>query len=588
MANILDIANNEQGSSVRSKLNSAIAEANKVDDKTEKGGYTGTSQDLRNLIGLANGVVFDNVILTSRGASYDLTGQTDAQKATILQTAIDATGSLGWVYIPPGNYDRNSTEPTITISQREFTLFSFGRSSTVIDNTGGGHALFVDGVTNLCYRNTIQGFMCRTPKSNATLTGDAIHLQGSGVSSFRCVNMHVNGADRDAIHVGDDCNYVSIDCQVTETSLVNGIGRYTFYSNSQNASVQLTGGGGNKYYLDVNSNKNTVVEINSGANQWRTTYNAFRAEIVANLGVQNKFNVASNYETFRINDKTQLMPYGGNYLPITASNVYIPFIDVNLSENKVYAHSNNTNDGALSGNFTLSEDDFFGNILQFGGNSETTEVIIPHSDNWNLNNTFFFSFYYKREEEISGITKSIYRKGAQTIDITDTGRIDFTFPFTTFGNALRNVFTELNTWNLIFCYYDGTNFVVGNYNTNEVNSLNIGTDTPINNTSDVSLGRRFGNYMLGKLANWVIMPNHKQDYILGSYNMNVKSMNNTTASLDRAGRNKMQAPFNLATYKDANRPASADNAGAVIFNTTDGQINIWNGSNWTLSDGTVT
>lgn len=43
----------------------------------------------------------------------------------------------------------------------------------------------------------------------------------------------------------------------------------------------------------------------------------------------------------------------------------------------------------------------------------------------------------------------------------------------------------------------------------------------------------------------------------------------------------------LGVFSDANRPA-AGTAGRVIFNTTDGNLNIDNGTNWTLPDGTVT
>ncbi len=41
------------------------------------------------------------------------------------------------------------------------------------------------------------------------------------------------------------------------------------------------------------------------------------------------------------------------------------------------------------------------------------------------------------------------------------------------------------------------------------------------------------------------------------------------------------------TYTDATRGA-AGSAGRVIYNSTDGKLNIDNGTNWTLPDGTVT
>lgn len=43
----------------------------------------------------------------------------------------------------------------------------------------------------------------------------------------------------------------------------------------------------------------------------------------------------------------------------------------------------------------------------------------------------------------------------------------------------------------------------------------------------------------------------------------------------------------LPTFTDATRPA-AGTAGRVIFNTDDGQLNIDDGTNWTLPDGTTT
>lgn len=43
----------------------------------------------------------------------------------------------------------------------------------------------------------------------------------------------------------------------------------------------------------------------------------------------------------------------------------------------------------------------------------------------------------------------------------------------------------------------------------------------------------------------------------------------------------------VQSYTDGTRPV-AGTAGRIIFNTTDGQLNIDNGTNWTLPDGTVT
>lgn len=43
----------------------------------------------------------------------------------------------------------------------------------------------------------------------------------------------------------------------------------------------------------------------------------------------------------------------------------------------------------------------------------------------------------------------------------------------------------------------------------------------------------------------------------------------------------------LPVFSDGTRPA-AGTAGRLIFNTDDGQLNIDDGTNWTLADGTVT
>jgi len=48
-----------------------------------------------------------------------------------------------------------------------------------------------------------------------------------------------------------------------------------------------------------------------------------------------------------------------------------------------------------------------------------------------------------------------------------------------------------------------------------------------------------------------------------------------------------QTTLRLGTYTDAQRPA-AGTAGLIIFNTDDGQLNIDDGTNWTLPDGSTT
>ena len=48
-----------------------------------------------------------------------------------------------------------------------------------------------------------------------------------------------------------------------------------------------------------------------------------------------------------------------------------------------------------------------------------------------------------------------------------------------------------------------------------------------------------------------------------------------------------ESDLNAKVYTDANRPA-AGATGKIIFNSDDGQLNIDDGTNWTLPDGTTT
>lgn len=61
-------------------------------------------------------------------------------------------------------------------------------------------------------------------------------------------------------------------------------------------------------------------------------------------------------------------------------------------------------------------------------------------------------------------------------------------------------------------------------------------------------------------------------------------MNRRLEAMERVGGSGKLA---LVVYTDATRP-SAGIAGRVIFNSDDGQLNIDNGTNWTLPDGTIT
>lgn len=48
-----------------------------------------------------------------------------------------------------------------------------------------------------------------------------------------------------------------------------------------------------------------------------------------------------------------------------------------------------------------------------------------------------------------------------------------------------------------------------------------------------------------------------------------------------------RAQLGVPVYTDATRP-DPGNVGHVIFNTDDGQLNVDDGTNWTLPDGTTT
>ena len=58
-----------------------------------------------------------------------------------------------------------------------------------------------------------------------------------------------------------------------------------------------------------------------------------------------------------------------------------------------------------------------------------------------------------------------------------------------------------------------------------------------------------------------------------------------TSILDRRGEGL--SDILLPVYDDAGRPA-AGYAGRMIFNSDDGHLNIDDGTNWTLPDGTTT
>jgi len=52
--------------------------------------------------------------------------------------------------------------------------------------------------------------------------------------------------------------------------------------------------------------------------------------------------------------------------------------------------------------------------------------------------------------------------------------------------------------------------------------------------------------------------------------------------------NKEELVASTPNYSDTTRPMTGLAIGDVIYNTDDGQLNIWDGSQWTIPDGTGT
>lgn len=58
----------------------------------------------------------------------------------------------------------------------------------------------------------------------------------------------------------------------------------------------------------------------------------------------------------------------------------------------------------------------------------------------------------------------------------------------------------------------------------------------------------------------------------------------------RVGNTTSKDLLKATNYSDSTRPTTltSNDSGIIIYNTDDGQLNIWNGSAWTLPDGSVT
>ena len=60
-----------------------------------------------------------------------------------------------------------------------------------------------------------------------------------------------------------------------------------------------------------------------------------------------------------------------------------------------------------------------------------------------------------------------------------------------------------------------------------------------------------------------------------------------TATFERGLHIGDSQPMGVGVYSDATRPSTAD-TGTVIFNTTDANLNTWDGSQWILPNGSAT
>jgi hypothetical protein len=517
-------------------------------------------------------------IQSSIGFQVSVTGMTDIEKGTALQTAIDNTGGFGWVYVPPGTFD-SDTGDTTTINQREFTLFSNGRSQSVIQNSYGYDALVLDATNNIIYRSTVMNLMCRTPMPSSNTTGDAIHIKGIGVTACRLLNMHVNQATRDAIHIDSSVNGISIDCQLTETYLSTGIGRYTVFADCQRAELQLSGGGGNQYYFGVNSLDNSIRETRNYANGFRGGLSG--SAVLTDLGKNNKVISSEAFEPFRKSDKYNLLPLGGGFFPVSSALLHLPFND--FSGESIYNNSPTGYDGVLeNGAFSLVSDDIYGKIINFDG---ATSFTIPNIGGVNLGDEFFIAFMVKYPAQVAA--KNDISRGGGFELILENNQLEAFINFDMSGRTSRGVNLIPDVWQQVYLGYKNGKFFLGSINTNQYAESNVSNDNYTIGASGWEIGKRFANTFTGNLAHLVVIDNYNEDYILSHYNMAIKALNQSNGALDRGGRNAMTAPFNLSNFDDSTRPSTAE-IGGTIFNTDDGQMNIWNGSNWTFPDGTIT
>jgi len=517
-------------------------------------------------------------IQSSKGFQVSLDGMTDIEKATALQTAINDTGSDGWVYVPPGTFD-SDTGDTVTINNREFTLFSNGRSQTIIQNTFGYNALVFDGMGDTIYRSTAMNLLCRTPNTESNNTGDAIHIKGSGVTACRVLNVHISQANRDAVHVASSVSGVFVECQLTNTFLSTGVGRYAVYADCVNSEIQITGGGGNQYYFDTNSLKNTVHENTNAARGFRTTF--ADGALITDLGELNKVISAEAFEPFRKNDKYNLLPLGGVFFPVNSALLHLPLND--FSGDRIYNNSPIGYDGVLeNGAFSLVSDDIYGKIINF---DDATSFTIPKIGNVDLGNEFFIAFMLKYSSD-NLVNNHISRGGGLEIELNNNQLI-ISITFDTAGKKLRPLAVKPDVWQQVYFGYKNGKYFSGSTNTTQYLELDVPSDNYTIGSEGWKFGIRFNDYFQGNLAHLVVIDNYNEDYVNGHYNMAIKALNQSNGALDRGGRNAMTAPFNLSNFDNSTRPSTAE-IGGTIFNTDDGQMNIWNGTNWTLSDGTIT
>jgi len=505
-------------------------------------------------------------IYTSKGDIYSIEGLTEIQAGQLLQTAVDGVGNVGWVYVPSGNYD-NDLGDTLTIKdQREINVFGLGRSDVIIKNTFGFHALVIDGTGLTVYRGTIRNIALFTPRQLGLETGDAIHVKGSFVTSFKIFNVHIQQSDRHAIFIDSDVVSISIEAQVTDADISSGIREDTVHMLSGH-SVKISQGRSHKYYFGANCFNGVVYE----------DYLRAGSEIsIVDDGENNKVVKVDNYQPYKVSDKKNYLPFGGSYLPLNLSSFNLP---LNKIDNGiVFDYSKNGKDlTETDGTLSFISDDTFYQVPNFDG---TNSIGISGTPSINLGSDFAFYFWIKPTTNSQGV---FFESGAIEFQINSSNRysVSFAWDNSTFRTITSSFEAVYNEWTPLGIIYKDGVASIKNLNTGqETSTSDAGKNLTIFSGS-FFIGKRFSNFFNGNIANFVIATNVSEELNKAYYNQTIKSMITSVPSLSRDGSNNMKAPLNYAPYTTTERDALVGvQIGGTIFNTTTDQIETWNGSSW--------